>query len=397
MIERVGILGGGQLGMMLAGSLFKCGIDVSLYDPDESAPARRRYANVTTGAWTDREKLAAFAARCDVLTYEFENADPDTLAEIVGSTPVFPSLDVLRATQHRVREKRFCERAGLPHARFVAATGRDELVAQGRAFGFPFLVKTARGGYDGKGQHRITTPEELTRVADGMAAALGPGFEVVLEAIVPLELEASCIVARSQSGEERVFPVFENLHVAHVLDLTLVPARLDPETASALTSIALEAARALDVVGLLTTEFFVAKAGSGTGGRRVGDRDVFVNEFAPRPHNSGHVTRSACNFSQFDAHARAIVGMPIGEPRLNGGGVYCMGNLLGDLWVERGEASLDFSAWARHPEVVDILLYGKREARPGRKMGHFVACAEDAETVLAAARAFRRDLVGRRA
>lgn len=395
MIKRVGILGGGQLGMMLAGSLFKCGVDVYLYDPDPSAPARRRYANVTTGAWTDRDALARFVDRCDVLTYEFENADPDALAAIVGTVPVFPSLDVLRVTQHRVREKEFCKRSGLPVTRFAAATGRDQLVAEGRAFGFPFLVKTARGGYDGKGQHRIADDATLVRVAEGMHAQLGEAFEVVLEAIVPLTLEASCIVARSQSGEESVFPVFENQHENHVLDVTLVPARVPPGVAAKMQELALLAARELGVVGLLTTEFFLAAASDGSGGARVGDVDVFVNEFAPRPHNSGHVTRSACNFSQFDAHARVLVGMPIGTPRLMAGGTYVMGNLLGDLWAARGAPELDFSAWARHPEVLDILLYGKNEARPGRKMGHFVAHADTADAALAAARAFRRDLAAR--
>lgn len=392
---RVGILGGGQLGMMLAGSLFKLGADVALYDPDPHSPARRRYANVTTAAWTDRAALSKFFSEVDVVTYEFENVDPTVIAELAGGLPFRPGLSVLRTTQDRLNEKQLCRDHGLPHARFVAAHTRDELFDQGQKFGAPFIVKTARGGYDGKGQARVTDEASLVAAADQLFADGARERALILEEIVPFTMEASCIVARDASGHAVVFPIFENHHVHHVLDWTLVPARVSPDVAAAITEVALSAARAMNVVGLLTTELFVAPATDGTTGLRVGDHAIFVNEFAPRPHNSGHVTRSATTLSQFDALARILCDLPLATPRLVNDGAFAMGNLLGDLWLERGEPHLGFDAWANHPEVVDVLLYGKHEARRGRKMGHFVAHAADADRAIAAVSAFRRDLVRR--
>ena len=388
---RVGILGGGQLGMMLAGSLFKLGADVALYDPDPHAPAKRRYANVTTASWTDRAALTRFFADVDVVTYEFENVDATVIAELAGNLPFRPGLGVLTTTQDRLAEKRLCKERGLPHARFDAASSRDELREVGRAFGFPFIVKTARGGYDGKGQARVVDAASLDRAADTLFADGAPRRSLILEEIVPFSMEASCIVARDAAGRAEVFPVFENHHEHHVLDWTLVPARVPVAVADVIREIALEAARAMNVVGLLTTELFVAPAGAG--GRVVGEHAVFVNEFAPRPHNSGHVTRTATTLSQFDALARVLCDLPLATPRLVNDGAFAMGNLLGDLWLERGAPHLGFDAWARHPEVLDVILYGKHDARRGRKMGHFVAHASDPGRAIEAVAAFRRDLV----
>jgi 5-(carboxyamino)imidazole ribonucleotide synthase len=392
MSRQIGILGGGQLGMMLASSLYKLGADVAIYDPDPDAPAKRRFADVTTGAWNDHEALSRFVARCDVLTYEFENVDRAALSPFEGRIPILPSPRVLETTQHRAREKAFCQSVGLPHARFLPVRGTDELAAAARDFGLPFILKTARGGYDGKGQWKVANAADLD-AARAELERFGPELECVLEEIVPIALETSAIVARSPLGDEVVFPVFENMHANHVLDFTLVPARIPPDVASTVRDLALHAARSLDVRGLLTTEFFVTKgAPPSPTGLSVGEHQVFVNEFAPRPHNSGHVTRGACSLSQFDALARILRGIPLNEPCLSGEGFFCMGNLLGDLWVERGSDDLDFSALVRHPEVLDVLLYGKKEARRGRKMGHFVARGPDAEALLERARAFRADL-----
>ncbi|MCC6644915.1 MAG: 5-(carboxyamino)imidazole ribonucleotide synthase [Polyangiaceae bacterium] len=387
---RVGILGGGQLGMMLAGSLYKLGADVALYDPDPHAPARRRYAHVTTAAWTDRAALARFFSEVDVVTYEFENVDATVITELAGSIPFRPGLSVLTTTQDRLAEKRLCRAHGLPHARFEAASCADELREVGRAFGLPFIVKTARGGYDGKGQARVVDEASLDRAAAQLFADGAARRSLILEEIVPFTMEASCIVARDAAGRAEVFPVFENHHERHVLDWTLVPARLPPAVADAAREIALDAARAMDVVGLLTTELFVAQAGAG--GRTVGEHAIFVNEFAPRPHNSGHVTRTATTLSQFDALARILCELPLSSPRLLNDGAFVMGNLLGDLWLERGAPHLAFEEWARHPEVLDVVLYGKHEARPGRKMGHFVAHAPDPSQAIDAVAAFRRAL-----
>jgi 5-(carboxyamino)imidazole ribonucleotide synthase len=212
----------------------------------------------------------------------------------------------------------------------------------------------------------------------------------VLEEVVDLALEASCIVARDGFGGEVVFPIFENAHAGHILDLTVVPARVPVEAARLVQEVALRTARALDVRGLLTTEFFLArKAAPRSTAAEAGGLFVYVNELAPRPHNSGHVTRNACTYSQFDALARVLAGAPLVAPAMNGPGAWCMGNLLGDVWIAQGRERLDLSCWAEHPAIVDVVLYGKREARPRRKMGHFVAHAETPDQAIAAARAFR--------
>lgn len=404
---RVGILGGGQLGTMLAAALQKLDAEVSVYDPDPYAPALARVSRGMTAPWTDPTALARFLGGLDVLTYEFENVEGSALAPLAAPRPVIPSLGVLEITQHRIREKRFLSRSSLPHVAFRAVESADRLDAEARDFGLPLILKTARGGYDGHGQRRIDDERELAAAVAELSRAEAEGRYdggYVLEEPLALALEVSCIVARSPR-EEVVFPVFENLHRHHILDYTLLPARVSDELAARAQSVALQAARAFDLHGLLTVEFFVGV------GERAGDAGValpdtpegrpqrlYINEFAPRPHNSGHVTLSACVPSQFDALARILVGAPVHAPRLVGPGAWCMGNLLGDVWyaqqpeAAKPTAALDLSAWERHPAVVDVVLYGKREPRPARKMGHFIVHAGDADAALAAARRFREDL-----
>lgn len=399
--RRVGILGGGQLGTMLAEALFDLDADVAIYDPHADAPARRRVPDFVTGRWDDRAALARFLERVDVVTYEFEHIETRGLREVLTSLsnapPVWPSLDVLDTLRDRLAEKTFLREAGLPHAAFAHARGRDEVERVAAAFGFPFLMKTARGGYDGKGQFFIRSREALEVACHALETSAGTAFEVVLEDPLPLHLEASAIVVRDAHGDAACFPVFENAHVSNVLDVTLVPARIPDEVRRLVTDLALDAARRLDVTGLLTTEFFVTRGpGARRGGARVatteGELHVFVNEFAPRPHNSGHVTRRACTTSQFDALARVLVGLPAPTPALAGPGGYCMGNLLGDVWLAQGREALDLRALAEHPAVLELALYGKEGAKPRRKMGHVVAHGATVEEAHAAVLAFRRDL-----
>jgi len=213
----------------------------------------------------------------------------------------------------------------------------------------------------------------------------------VLEEPIDIVLEVSAIVARERNGDEVVFPLFENEHRDHVLDVTLVPARLPDDLEAEAKSVALAAARALGVTGLLTTELFVGRSAR----RRPGEVRVFTNEFAPRPHNSGHVTRKACTFSQFEALARILLGVPLVPPRLVGPGAFCMANLLGEVWEAQGAAeSLDLGAWEGNPDLLEVVLYGKRGVAAKRKMGHLVARGADAEAALAAARACREALSG---
>lgn len=370
--------------MMLAEAVFALGAEARVFDPDPNAPALRRLAGSVCGAWTDLDALRTFAEGCDVVTYEMEHIDTSALAKI--ACPIAPSIDVLEVTQDRVLEKSFLRDAGLPHVAFVSARGASEIDERASTFGFPFVLKTARGGYDGKGQWMVATQVDLdAALADVRARAHDAAY--VLEDVVSLELEASCIVARDDRGGEVAFPVFENAHAAHILDVTVVPARVSPAVAEWMREIAVAAARKLDVVGLLTTEFFLtSKSAARSHARSVDGISVYVNELAPRPHNSGHVTRKACAMSQFDALARVLLGVPLVAPELLPG-AFAMANVLGDVYG--GRRDLDLAALEEHPEVLELFLYGKDEPAPKRKMGHLLANGATAEEAIESVRAVR--------
>jgi 5-(carboxyamino)imidazole ribonucleotide synthase len=373
----VGILGGGQLGLMLAESLRKLDTPVRVLEPDPEAPCAQRLAGVVQRALDDARGLEAFFTGLERVTYDSENIPSAPLAP--WAAVLAPSLEVLKTSQHRALEKTFLARHGFRPVQFAVVAPEESLHEAVRRFGAPCIVKSSLGGYDGKGQHRLKTVDAVSSLPER-------GHPWVLEEVLTLEGEVSCIVARDGRGADFTFPVFENVHVDHVLDVTVLPARLDPSFQDEARSTALAIARALDVVGLLTVEFFI---GSG----RDGVRHLFVNELAPRVHNSGHVTRQACTVSQFDALARILSGVPLTTPELHPGG-WCMGNLLGDVWLAQGRSGgpLDLTAWREFPEVVDVYLYGKREARAKRKMGHFVVHAPTPDEAVAKARAFRTAL-----
>lgn len=388
-MTTVGILGGGQLGAMLAPALQDLGADVAVYDPDPNAPALRRAARAESGSWRDVPRLQAFFDACDAVTYEFENVETEGLARVSGLGKLFPSIDVLRTTQNRALEKEFLRDHGLPHVAFVDGRGADDLPAAARAFGFPAILKTARGGYDGKGQWKLGSEADLEALLATPARAALDASGWVLEEPIDIVLEASAIVAREKNGDEVVFPLFENEHRDHILDVTVVPARLPDELEAEAKSVALAAARALGVSGLLTTELFVGRSSR----HRPGEVRVFTNEFAPRPHNSGHVTRKACSYSQFEALARILLDVPLVPPRLVPGGAFCMANLLGEAWEAQGATErLDLSAWEGNPDLLEVVLYGKSGVARKRKMGHLIARGADAETALAAARGSREAL-----
>ena len=377
MSVKVGILGGGQLGLMLAESLSRLDATVTVLDPAADAPVQGRVGELIVAAFTDQPKVDALFDRCERVTFDWENIPAAPLT--AHAAKLLPSLHVLRTAQDRALEKGFLSANGFPCVRHQALKTGDAPAAAARAFGLPCILKSALGGYDGKGQWSLSSEADLSALPKTLDAPH------VLEERLTLRTELSCIVARG-GGREICFPVFENLHTEHVLDLTLVPARVDAALERQAKTVATQIARALDVTGLLTVEFFV-----GTGGDGV--EKLYVNELAPRPHNSGHVTRQACTFSQFDALARILTDAPLHPVEVHQG-AFCMGNLLGDVWLAQGKEGgpLDLSAWARFPEVVDVFLYGKSKARPKRKMGHFVVHAPDAATALERARAFRAAL-----
>ena len=354
--QTIGIVGGGQLGRMFALAARRMGYHVHVLDPTPDCPAAQAADAQTIAAYDDLSAARNFAAGVDVVTFEFENVPSRTLAVIQELRVVRPSPFVLDTTRHRLREKKFLADNGFPVAPFRAIDGEAALVQAIAALGTPCVLKTAEFGYDGKGQSKITSPDQAAAAWKSLDCPLG-----VLEGFVRFDKEISVIVARGPRGETRTFDPFENLHTNHILDTTLTPARVGPDLAKHAVDLAERIARQIDLVGLLCVEMFV-----------VGD-SLVVNELAPRPHNSGHITNDACVTSQFEQHLRAVCGLPLGDTALLRPAA--MANLLGDLWQD-GEPQWDR---ALADGRVKLHLYGKRSARPGRKMGHLNATAGTAD------------------
>lgn len=366
--STIGVLGSGQLGRMFAIAARRMGYRVHTYSPDDDTPTGQVADVEVTASYDDLDRVREFASRVDVVTFEFENVSSEAAAAAAEHAPVRPGGSVLSVCQNRVREKAFLEKHGLPLAAYRVARTREELAEALAAVGAPSVAKRAGFSYDGKGQARIASAADL----DAAWEAAGRG-EMVLERFVPFDHEISMIVARGADGSMADFGVMRNAHARHILDHTV---RDDayPGYGDA-TEIARTIARGLDLVGVLCVEFFVE-----TGGR------LLVNELAPRPHNSGHLTVDACVTSQFEQQLRAVCGLPLGSTRPLAPAA--MANLLGDLWAS-GEP--DWAAACAHPDV-KLHLYGKSEPRPGRKMGHVTALAESADAALREALAAREAL-----
>lgn len=383
-MKTVGILGGGQLGWMLSESLFKYGASPRVLTNQRSL-ATDRIPGTIVGSWSDPDVLQQFFDECDIVTIEVEHVDVDALEPYADR--MAPSLEVIRMAQHRVVEKTFLREQHVPHAWWTQLTSAEQARSLADELVFPLIAKTALGGYDGLGQYAVADRTEFVALIEELDDAIET-FGVVLEEPLDLSCEASVILARSPAGTVE-FPVFENHHRHHVLDQTFLPANLSDELTTAMQEIARRAADAMDLHGMLTTEFFITNKPGRAGGLHVGDHYLFVNEFAPRPHNSGHISRNACSLSQFDALARALLGLPAEPPQVLSGR-WCMANLLSDLWGDR--TTLDLAAGLARGGVVDVVLYGKRPTRPARKMGHVVAHGKSREDVSAAVDAFRRDV-----
>lgn len=348
----LGVLGGGQLGRMFTAEARRMGYRVLVVDPDPEAPAGQLADVHLARSWTDAEALAEVAERCAAVTIEFENVPADVLRALVAHVPVRPRADAVATTQDRVVEKSFLRQLSIATADWAAIHAESDLAAAWRAIGSGAgILKTSRMGYDGKGQEQVDSAAAL-----GQAWRRLRGVPCILERRVTLEREVSVMVARGADGGTVTWPVAENVHRGGILHTSVVPALIPDALAAEARDIAERIVEALDYVGVMGVECFVAD-----GGR------VLVNELAPRPHNSGHWTLDACATSQFEQQVRCLTGLPLGDTEALA--PIAMVNLLGDLWA-KGEPR-----WDRVMAVpgVRLHLYGKREPRLGRKMGHLTA------------------------
>ena len=355
---------------MFAIAARRMGYRVHTFSPETDTPTGQVADVEVTASYDDLDAVRDFTRHVDVVTFEFENIPVTTVDTVAEHVAVRPSGAVLHTTQHRLREKTFLARGGFPVTPFRPVFCLGELQAGMRDLGLPAVLKTAGFGYDGKGQSKITSLSE----AEPALGAL-EGQEAILEAFVDFECEVSVVAARGLDGAFAHYGVIENLHRHHILDVSIAPAAVSPKIAHEAVEIARSILEALDVVGVLCVEFFLTRDGK-----------LLVNELAPRPHNSGHLTVDACATSQFEQQLRAVCGLPLGSTEQYRSAA--MANLLGDLW-QNGEPN--WLAACAFPEV-KLHLYGKLIPRPGRKMGHLTALATSAETAARLVRAARTAL-----
>jgi len=343
--STIGILGGGQLGRMTALAAAKLGYRCHVFSPTPGEPGTQVAAESTVAAYEDAAALDRFARAVDVVTFEFENVPAATLECLSALVPCRPGIRALSICQDRLLEKAFLEKAGVPVASWAPIHGEADIAAALARTGLPAVLKTTRMGYDGRGQ-AVVRSEAEAREALGRLSPL----PLIAEAFVPFVAEISAVAARAVDGSTATYDAVENRHANHILDLSFAPARVAPEAAEAARRHAAAVAGALELVGVLAVEFFLLADGS-----------LLGNEIAPRPHNSGHWTMDACQASQFDQHARAVAGLPLAPTGRHADAV--MRNLVGPDGMAR------WPAIAARPDTF-LHLYGKAEARPGRKMGH---------------------------
>ncbi len=369
----IGVLGGGQLGRMLAVTARQMGYRIVVLDPSPRCPTAQVADGVVVGALDDHESALHLARQVDVITLDTEHVPAELLAELERVVPVRPGAAVLRTIQDRLVQKEFLDRSGLPQTTWAPAATAAELEAALVKVGRPAIAKVRRSGYDGKGQVRIEVGED----AWAKLAKLR-GEPAVVEAVVPFVREISVVLARGTDGVIATYPIAENVHRRHILHTTRAPAAITSAQRRAAEEIAVVIAAALNHIGVMAVELF-----------ELADGQLLVNEIAPRTHNSGHYTYGACATSQFEQHVRAVCGLPLGDPRALIGAV--MVNLIGDLW------SAGAPAWHHvlaRPEA-RLHLYGKDAPAPGRKMGHVVLLDDDTDRGLATADALITHLTPR--
>lgn len=366
----LGVLGGGQLGRMFTCAARSMGYRVVVLDPDPHSPAGIMADQHIRADYVDHAALAAMGKACAAITTEFENVPAQTLEILAEHCPVRPHAGAVSIVQDRIREKTFLRAHDLPTVPFDTVLQTRAVVQAVKDLGTPAILKCAAFGYDGKGQITVHNEQEAVAAFETLG-----GVPCVLERRVDLAAEVSVVLARDAAGNTACYPVAENIHVNGILDTTIVPARVAPEIAQRATEMAAAVAEALQYCGVLAVEFFVT-----TGG------ELLINEIAPRPHNSGHYTLDACATSQFEQQVRTLCGLPPGDTRLLSPVV--MVNLLGDVW---GGGTPHWDVLLQDPKA-KLHLYGKKEARPGRKMGHFNYLDEDLERAVATAKALWQEL-----
>lgn len=363
----IGILGGGQLGRMLALSAQQMGYRVIAYTTEHDSPVSQVCAKTMVGSFDDVDAIRLFAREANLVTLEFENIPVSSYKVVAEETRVAPSVNALAVSQNRLREKTYLHDHGFPVVSFYHVRNIDELFEALENSGYPAVLKTTGYGYDGKGQRLVLDKADALKYYEELGRS-----DCIVEHYVRYDKEISVIGARGTYGEVKAFGPIENVHKNHILDLSSVPARINWRLAAEAIEITCAVMESLDICGLLCVEFFL-----------VGSDRLIINEIAPRPHNSGHYSLEACPTSQFEQHIRAITGLPLGKTEPHSAAA--MANLLGDLWVD-GEPE-----WSYTLEIPDVHLhlYGKTEARPARKMGHLTACSrwtEEAQEIVVKAR-----------
>ena len=371
----IGVMGGGQLGRMLSLASRKMGVNVLAWTGGDRSGAASTADRIIDKAFDDPSALEDFTQSVGAATVEFENLPVETLKQVEEKIPLRPGSKAVSICQHREREKKFLSENGFACANFRLAHDLDSFSEGIKQIGTPLIVKTAEFGYDGKGQLRLS--DQLSKNDIEEAWKTFEGGRVVIEECISLDTELSVLVARDSKGNTVHYDPVENIHRNHILDISIVPARIPKEIQKSASETALEIAQSMNYVGMLAVEFFVSSDGR-----------LLVNELAPRPHNSGHHTIDACYSSQFEQQARATADIPLGCPQLLSPVI--MMNLLGDLWQD----PLTPPDWNEILAMkgTSLHLYGKREARPGRKMGHINILADSVEECLKKARSIRQEL-----
>lgn len=356
----LGVLGGGQLGRMFVQAAQQMGYPVTVLDPDSASPAGRVADDFICAGYADQAALEKLGSQCAAITTEFENIPANSLRKLAKSCVVSPDAYSVSVAQNRIAEKQFLGINGFTVAPFAVIQQPDDFADQDASELLPGILKVSQFGYDGKGQIKVTSGAELLAAYEQLNHAV-----CVLEKFMPLKSEISVVVARGGNGEMQTFPVAENQHVNGILDVSIVPARISPQLAAQAQEMAGQVVKKLNYQGVLCVEFFV-----------LHDDTLLINEIAPRPHNSGHYSIDACVTSQFEQQVRTLCGLPLGATTQHSAAV--MINLLGDVW-HSGEP--DWNAVLQHP-TAKLHLYGKSEARPGRKMGHYTVLSTDTATAL---------------
>jgi 5-(carboxyamino)imidazole ribonucleotide synthase len=370
-IQKIGVIGGGQLGRMFTLDAKRMGYDVIVLDPQPHSPCGQVADEQIVAKYDDLAAIDDLGRRTDIVTYEFENIAIESVERLEqDGFGVTPSSHVLRITQNRLLEKGFVQGSGIPVAAFAGIDNDEDLRIACETIGFPAVLKTVRGGYDGKGQWRVETIEQARE-----AFAQAKGVQLIFERFVPFACEISVVCTRNAAGEIVTYPPSENIHDSGILYMSIVPARVEDEISERARMFAQKIASALEITGTFCVEFFVTR-----------DGQVLVNEIAPRPHNSGHYTIDATRCSQYEQHVRAICGLPLSEPELLRSAV--MVNILGE---GKGNHLAGVEQLLRDPNIV-LHMYGKKHAVDRRKMGHFTMLVngpvtEDAITHARAARA----------